>query len=113
MPLQQFEARPIPPAELRSREEIRFLHPGYPAPNTLLSLLRVDYTLTDTFGVHHRIALLACQIIADNAFDIGYLTFDQAGRQHVDTPLDGILTGRAYYFIIGTSPGIWFHCCLL
>lgn len=107
MPLQQFEAIPIPPAELLSREEIRFLHPGYPAPNTLLSLPRVDRTIAGTFGVHHRTALLACQIIADNAFDTGHLTSDRAGQQRIDTPLDGILTERVYYFIISsTSPGI-------
>ena len=79
--LMSFKAYPIPPTELVSRGRILFLHPGYPAPgNKLLSLLRVD-TTTDptTFGIYHRTALLACQIIANNAFD-GYLTLDQAGQ---------------------------------
>ena len=105
----RFKARPIPPTELCSREQIKFLHPGYSAPtNTLLSLPRVDRRAdTTAFGVYHRTALLACQIIADNAFDTGRLTLDKAGQQPVNVPLDGILTEKTYYFIVGDGPGIY------
>lgn len=103
--LQQF---PNPPVELRSRTEILFCHPGYPEPNYLLSLPRTDPTQTGTFGVHHRTALLACQIIANNAFDTGYLTLDQAGQQRVDTPLDGVLTEATYYLFIRSGPGKYY-----
>ncbi|KAL2192915.1 hypothetical protein P885DRAFT_72655 [Corynascus similis CBS 632.67] len=74
--------------ELRSREDIYFLHPGYDSHNTLLCLPRVDST-TSTYGVHHRTALLACQIIAGNAFMNSYLAFDKADKQ--------------YYFIVEAS----------
>jgi hypothetical protein len=103
---------PIPPATLWEHGNIRFLHPGYPAPtNALLALPRVDLvalaseTTNTTFGVHYQTALVACQIIANNAFTTGRLTLDQAGQQLVDLPLDGILTENTYYFFIGDGPG--------
>jgi len=69
----------------------------------------VDYglptTTTTTFRVHYQTALVACQIIANNAFATGRLTLDQAGQQLVDLPLDGILTEDTYYFFVGDSPG--------
>jgi hypothetical protein len=55
--------------------------------------------------VHYQTALVACQIIANNAFTAGRLTLDQAGQQLVDLPLDGILTENTYYFFIGDGPG--------
>jgi hypothetical protein len=74
---------PIPPRELASRDRIIFRYPGYPVPtNSFLHLLRVDATsatVSATYGVYHRTALLAYQIIANNAFN-GYLTLDQAGQ---------------------------------
>ncbi|KAL2141621.1 hypothetical protein VTI28DRAFT_2167 [Corynascus sepedonium] len=88
--------------ELRSREDIYFLHPGYDSHNTLLSLPRVDST-TSTYGVHHRTALLACQIIAGNAFMNSFLAFNKAGQQRVQVPLDGILIDKQYYFIVEVS----------
>jgi hypothetical protein len=76
----RFEAYPIPLTELEL--SIHFLHPGYPPPTKILiSLPRVDRVAADAataFGVHHRTALLACQIIAGNAFDTGRLALDQA-----------------------------------
>ncbi|KAH8679114.1 hypothetical protein BGZ60DRAFT_482824 [Tricladium varicosporioides] len=108
---QPFTASPIPSTTLQEHGEIRFLHPGYPAPtNALLALPRVDLvalasrTPPTTFGVHYQTALIACQIIADNAFATGRLTLDQAGQQLVDLPLDGILTEDTYYFFVGDSP---------
>ena len=101
-----WEAHPIPPRELELRDRILFYHPGYPAPgNIILYLPRVDITPdTAIIGVHHRTALLACQIIANNAFD-GRLALDQAGQQIVNVPLDDVLTEKAYYFINGNSLG--------
>ena len=89
---------PYPPTELKSREPIRILHPGYPIPNRLLSLPRVDRVAgTTTFGVHYGTTLLACRIIAGNAFDTGRLTIDQAGQQPVQLLFDDILTEEVYY----------------
>jgi hypothetical protein len=63
------------------------------------------------FHAHHqRTALIACQIIANNAFSTGYLTLDRAGQQRIDTPPNGILTEKVYYFIIRASPGICSYC---
>ena len=103
---------PTPLNTLQEHGSIRFLHPGYPAPTNLLLILpRVDplalasETTTTTFGVHYLTALVACQIIANNAFANGRLTLDPAGQQLVDLPRDGILTEDLYYFIVGDSPG--------
>jgi len=105
----RLEAHTIPPTNLVSQGQIRFLHPGYAPPNTLLSLARVDRVAdTATFGVNHRTAVLACQIIANNAFDTGRLTLDKAGQQPVQVPLDGILTEKIYYFVVGNSPSMGF-----
>ncbi|KAK3353740.1 hypothetical protein B0T25DRAFT_220543 [Lasiosphaeria hispida] len=103
------EALPPPPRELVLQSNIRFLHPGYPDhQNTLLSLPRVDLGPandggTRIAGVHHGTALVACQIIANNAFD-GHLAEDAGGQQLVDAPLDSILARDVYYFFVGDGP---------
>jgi len=99
---------PLPPTDLTSREPIRILHPGYPIPNALLSLPRVDRVAdATTFGVHYGTTLLACQIIAGNAFNTGRLTLDQAGQQPVQLSSDDILTERVYYLMVGDGPSIY------
>jgi hypothetical protein len=99
---------PLPPTDLDSREAIRFLHPGYSISNTLLSLPRVDRVeSTTTFGVHYGTALLACQIIAGNAFDTGRLTLDRIDQQPVNLLLNNILTKDFYYFIISDGLNIY------
>ena len=111
----RFKANPDTSADLSFREDIRFLHPGYEAPyNTLLYLPRVDVEDThgSTFGVHHRTALVACQIIGNNAFDTGHFALDRAGEHPVNTPMDGILTGRVYYFLVDGVPGTCRICFL-
>ncbi|KAK0703759.1 hypothetical protein B0T26DRAFT_744454 [Lasiosphaeria miniovina] len=100
-------ARPRPPdpaVGLPSEEHIRFRHPGYDSLDLLLTLPRVDSTRSiSTYGVHHRTALLACQIIAGNAFANSYFSLDKAGQQQVQVSLDGILTDTDYYFIVEGS----------
>jgi hypothetical protein len=104
-----FLARQPPPnsLELDSRDDICFYHPGYDTSNLLLTLPRVDSTAvvdtTPTYGVHHRTALLACQIIAGNAFNNSRFALDRAGRQLVQVPLDGVLIDNHYYFIVDGS----------
>lgn len=109
-------ARPPPlsplcvPAQLRHR--VRLRHPGYgDLPNSvLLSLPAVDCTVvssnsTQGFGFHHRTALTASAIIANNAFDRAYLTHDQAGRNPIIAPLDGVLeTGDYCLYVRGEEP---------
>ncbi|POS68628.1 hypothetical protein DHEL01_v212978 [Diaporthe helianthi] len=90
-------------------EVIKFLHPGYNAPNNILfALERVDPAPADgptTFGVHHATALVGCQIIANNAW-AGRLTLDREGERPVEphTSLDSVLTAKAYYFVVDTQP---------
>lgn len=55
-------------------------------------------------GVHHRTALQACQIIANNAFH-GYLATDRDGRDAVKAALDGLLTEDNYWFIVNRRDG--------
>ncbi|KAK3299207.1 uncharacterized protein B0H64DRAFT_94405 [Chaetomium fimeti] len=92
---------------------ISFLHPGYNEPvNVLFHMPRVDRVPSVAasneplqFGVHHRTALAACQIVANNTFD-GFLALEKTGAQRVDTsvPPDGILMASEYYFIVPSSP---------
>ena len=102
----------LPPSEeLLSRPGIRFLHPGYPSRNTLLILPRVDLGLanaggTHIAGVHYGTALVACQIIANNAFD-GRLAEDASGQRLVDVPLDSTLARDIYYFFVGDGPSMF------
>ncbi|KAK7743773.1 hypothetical protein SLS53_003792 [Cytospora paraplurivora] len=49
-------------------------------------------------GVHHRTALLACQIVANNAFD-GYLATDRHGKHRVRGEPDELLYSDKYWFI--------------
>jgi hypothetical protein len=79
-----------------------FLHPGYAFPgNVLITLPRVDPTEHPTrFGIHHRTALLTCQIIANNAFETGFLAHDVNGERPVEEPLDGVVAGDQYYFVV-------------
>lgn len=112
----------LPPASTAlglGQGAISFLHPGYNEPtNVLFRMPRADRVPSSTsasasvyssgdelqFGVHHRTALAACQIVANNAFD-GFLALDAAGAQRVDglALLDSILIASEYYFIVPGS----------
>jgi hypothetical protein len=81
--------------------------------NTLLQLPRVDRTPMGTFGVHHGTALLACQIIAGNAFKTARLALDRAGQKLVNVSLDQILLEEVYYLIVGDSPSMLISIFLL
>ncbi|KAK0709811.1 hypothetical protein B0T26DRAFT_743157 [Lasiosphaeria miniovina] len=77
-PLQTQCRRPKPGLELPSRDDICFRHPGYSQNSLLIALPRVDSTRSiSPYGLHHRTALLACQIIARNAFANSYLSLDK------------------------------------
>lgn len=107
--LPPFQPQPDPSTE--NLGAIEFLHPGYPPPyNVLLRIARVDrVAATEPLGVHHGTALVALQIIADNAFETGRFTLDKDGQEEVQTPLDAILTEDTYYFVIGDSPSMLQH----
>ncbi|RWA03708.1 hypothetical protein EKO27_g11393 [Xylaria grammica] len=53
-------------------------------------------------GLHHETALLACQIVANNAFD-GYLSLDAQGDDPVPRSTV-LLTAAEYYFIVPGDP---------
>lgn len=80
---------------------ISFRHPAYADfDDVLFKLPRLDQTEPGrATGIHHRTALQACQIVANNAFD-GYLATDRNGQQAVTVPPDGILTEDSYWFIV-------------
>ncbi|CAN8104850.1 unnamed protein product [Discula destructiva] len=81
-------------------------HPGYADDNILFTLPAVDGDSTSP-GLHHRTLLTAGAIIADNAFDRAYITYDRAGRERVDTtiPLDGLLQPGTYWLqLTGYEP---------
>lgn len=101
-----------PPHRHSEAGHISFCHPGYESPDDILfELPRLDRSedrndsenprtieSTPSIGVHHRTALLACQIIADNAFE-GYLATDRDGQHRVLAIPDGLLTDDTYWFI--------------
>jgi hypothetical protein len=95
-------ARRLPASrlELFNRKNIGFHHPGYGVPNLMLTMARVDTTTSNHYGVYHRTALLACQIVANNIFDRGRFALDREGQQRVQVPLDGVLTDDKYFFIV-------------
>ena len=86
-----------PPNAFDGRQPIRFCHPGYAIDNQLIQFPRVEASISEQYGIRHRIALLACQIIAGNAFT-GYLVNKQYER--VTQGLDSVLLENLYYFVI-------------
>ncbi|POS73678.1 hypothetical protein DHEL01_v207930 [Diaporthe helianthi] len=84
--------------------KVRFLHPHYPDRDALFRLPRLDATQGSSVpsGVHHHTALLACQIVANNAFR-GYLATDRDGEARVTVGQDDILTHDKYWFIADPS----------
>ncbi|POS81084.1 hypothetical protein DHEL01_v200500 [Diaporthe helianthi] len=107
------------PTEPR-QPRVRIRHPGYATNNVLLRMPAIDdmessvpprsttssragqlqrdsATPRTTFGLHHRTALTAGAIIANNTFDRAYFTHDQAGTNRVEVPLDGVLEPGDYW----------------
>lgn len=100
----------------RSQSRVRIRHPGYgDLPNNiLLDLPTVDSAApTDAsathagLGLHHRTALTAGAIVANNAFRRAYFTHDQLGARPVVVPLDGILAPGDYWLQLrGEEPAL-------
>lgn len=77
---------------------ISFRHPGYERDNILFQLPRLDFAGPGSpAGIHHATALLACQIIANNAFD-GYFT-NRDGQRIAVEAVD-ILVDDDYWFVV-------------
>ncbi|KAH8679276.1 hypothetical protein BGZ61DRAFT_310947, partial [Ilyonectria robusta] len=84
-------------------DNILFYRPGYPSPvNILFGLPRVDQSPSqpDLLGIDAQVALLACQIVANNAFATGYLASDDKGTRCADTDPDSVLTRSEYCFFV-------------
>ncbi|KAH8748879.1 hypothetical protein F5883DRAFT_582143 [Diaporthe sp. PMI_573] len=107
----------IPAPFMPSHPAIAFYHPRYEAPDALFRLPRLDAnalerpspsssspssSLNYKLGVHYRTALLACQIVANNAFG-GFLATDREGQQRVTSQPDDILCNDEYWFIADAS----------
>ena len=66
--------------------KIEFKHPAYPeSENVFLSLVGFDEfkreaDATTEVGLHHGTALIACGIVAGNAFD-GYFSKEKGGQK--------------------------------
>lgn len=89
-PIQEY---PYPTA---NKHIIIFKHPGYPdeyEQNILLQLYAWD---SPNGGLHAGTALLACAIIACNAWD-GYLTVERDGPK-LEVQDDDVLSAQEYYF---------------
>jgi hypothetical protein len=95
-----------PSSIMSTRGSINFMHPGYTPPQDLFSLPKVDSTAMGKFGVHFGTAIIACQIIANNAFDTAYLALDIEGQQRVSLPFDNVLTESWYYLHVSDRPGM-------
>ncbi|KUI71187.1 hypothetical protein VM1G_06835 [Cytospora mali] len=91
------------------KNTISFRHPGYDDPeDILLTLPRLDSSPQSgaAAGVHYGTALLACQIIANNAFN-GHLTTGRDGNNRVSIALDGILLDDDYWFVVDGEAGVY------
>ncbi|KAK7407884.1 hypothetical protein QQX98_009943 [Neonectria punicea] len=95
-----------PPAAPKPRalapNKISFHHPGYSRPvNVLFCLPRVDPSpgRPGEYGVHARTALVACQIVANNAF-AGYLAADEKGTRRIEIDPRAVLTESDYWFFV-------------
>ncbi|EGX87716.1 hypothetical protein CCM_09338 [Cordyceps militaris CM01] len=106
MHLQEIKfAQALPP---HMRSYIRILHPGYisgedfmlalPRLDEIGPLDKTDASPTATHGVHFATMLVACQVVAGNCFEIGYLSYDVQGSRKVDLTSHGILTYGEYFF---------------
>ncbi|KAK1674261.1 hypothetical protein BDP55DRAFT_613011 [Colletotrichum godetiae] len=106
--------RPSPAIPARNNENdaiAYFFHPSYPTPHDLLFTLPcVDPTNARSAtesrrGLYHDVALLACQVIADNNFS-GRLFFDRKGMRAVldEVSIQGLLHPGEYFFIVNSDP---------
>ncbi|KAK2037072.1 hypothetical protein LZ31DRAFT_589132 [Colletotrichum somersetense] len=104
----------IPPTyNNNNNQTVNFFHPGYPPPlDFLFALPCVDPVdegdagaTRQPKGLHHHTALLACQIVANNAFESGRLYFDRQGAQPVldRIPTYGLLMPGEYFFVVNSD----------
>ncbi|KAK3290675.1 uncharacterized protein B0H64DRAFT_378473 [Chaetomium fimeti] len=84
-------------------EFIEFRHPHYDAPSNILIQFPRTEVVDHQRGVHYGTALVACQIIANNAFSTGSLALDPNGEELVVLDFDDVLTNSYYYFIVAGS----------
>ena len=75
---------------------ITFKHPGYPDDYKQNVLLRLYSWDSPNGGLHAGTALLACALVACNAWD-GYFTAELDG-QRLEFQYDDILSAEVYYF---------------
>ncbi|KAI1125654.1 hypothetical protein F5Y10DRAFT_246523 [Nemania abortiva] len=103
-----------PPACNNTPARMLIQHPGYREcrgdESLLLELPAVDYILEPssqvrTWGLHHATILIACGIIANNAFSSVYLSYDPYGKKRVRTPRHGMLKSGDYWLqLSGREP---------
>ncbi|KAJ8131968.1 hypothetical protein O1611_g1655 [Lasiodiplodia mahajangana] len=93
---------PAPACDSPPRINIR--HPGYKeftSDNILFDFPAFDNVELSKGqriqGLHHKTALTACAIIANNSFDDVYLSKDPDGEQRVQADYDGILEPGDYW----------------
>ncbi|KAJ8129197.1 hypothetical protein O1611_g4435 [Lasiodiplodia mahajangana] len=103
----------LSPACNSTPPRIRIRHPGYKecrGENILLELPAIDYIVESssqvrTSGLHHGTAIIACGIIANNAFDDVYFSHDPYGQTRVRIPRDNILEPGDYWLqLTGREP---------
>jgi len=87
-------------SEFETCRSIRFIYPRYEAPGNVLLALPCTDRSAEGLGIYHDTALVACQIIADNAFETSRLALDAEGKQPVTVPLNDVLTHDEYYFVV-------------
>ncbi|POR31367.1 Uncharacterized protein TPAR_08427 [Tolypocladium paradoxum] len=123
MRLRDFCFTPDFPSHFRSHVSI--WHPGYiRGEDTMFSLPRLDAVgqqdETDDeadvpreaipreatqYGVHFGTMLLSCQIIAGNAFETAYLSYDRKGNNRVQLSRNGILIHDHYFLHVSQGDG--------
>ncbi len=98
--------RPPNPANTLPRSQSMFHHPSYDDMlSCFLDLAHTDTQDSVSYGIRHRTALTACQIIAANRFEEGYLSLNPTGPP-IEVPIDVVLTEERYYFVIDGCLGM-------
>lgn len=92
------DSQPAPNAHTNTTRKVSFRHPAYKDERNHNILFSIPAFDGEHGGLHHGTALLACGIIACNAW-YGYLTESRAGPP-IEMCMEGILSATNYWFYV-------------
>lgn len=96
-------ALPYVVPQFRRPRLVAIRHPAHQDDGPLLLLPSHDINGAGAFGIHHGVALTACAIVANNAFD-GFFT-ETRDSERVQAQYNDILTKEEYWFHVPQPSG--------